>query len=140
MKHPFPRLQFSSTDALQDIESLTTATREIYDWIMIKVVGNDVLPRRCPSEIDDSIEKIQRYSENLKSKILNLQSAETEIHSEIVRKVLQKEMLTETEYYYCRILDLIDGISERNSEYRKYQLTFESIKRDSEVSPNETDS
>lgn len=138
MKHPFPQLEFPSAEALQDIESLTTATQEVYDWIMINVVGNDVLPRRCPAAVADSLGKVHGYSENLKSKILNLRSAETDVLVEMFRKAQQKEMLSPAEYYYLRSLDLISGVSDEHSEYRRYRLTFESDKTASADSLKET--
>ena len=138
LKHPFPQLEFPSAEALQDIESLTTATQEVYDWIMTNVVGNDVLPRRCPAAVADSLGKVHGYSENLKSKILNLRSAETDVLVEIFRKAQQKEMLSPAEYYYLRSLDLIRGVSDEHSEYRRYQQTFESVKTASAESLKET--
>ena len=138
MKHPFPQLEFPSAEALQDIESLTTATQEVYDWIMINVVGNDVLPRRCPAAVADSLGKVHGYSENLKSKILNLRSAETDVLVEMFRKAQQKEMLSPAEYYYLRSLDLISGVSDEHSEYRRYRRTFEPDKTASADSLKET--
>ncbi len=138
MKHPIPQLEFPSDEALQDIEILSTASREVYDWIMTDVVGNDVLPRRCPAAVADSLGKVHGYSENLKSKILNLRSAETDVFMEMFRKA--KQMLSPAEYYYFRSLDLISGVSDEHSEYRRYQLTFESKKDDRKATSNDTDS
>ncbi len=140
MKHPFPQLEFPSAEALQDIEGLTTAAQDVYHWIMTNVVGNDVLPRRCPAAVADSLGKVHACSENLKSKVLNLRSAETDVLLEIFRKAEQKEMFTPAEYYYLRSLDLIRGVNDKNSEYQKYQMSFESKNRASEASSNETDS
>ncbi len=126
MKHPFPQLEFSSAEALQDIESLTTATQEVYDWIMTNVVGNDVLPRRCPAEVAEPLGKIHGLLERLKSKIDHLRNEETSIFIEMIRKAQRKEMLNRTEYYYLRALDLIDGVDDEHSEYRRYQRVFES--------------
>ncbi len=139
MKHPFPQLEFPSVDAIQDIESLTTATQEIYNWIIENVVGNDVLPRRCPAAVADSLGKVHRYSENLKSKIQNLRSAETDVFMEMFRKAQQKEMLSPAEYYYLRSLDLIRGLDDEHSEYRRYQRAFESKNDDRKTTSNETE-
>ena len=137
MKHPFPQLEFPSAEALQDIESLRGSAQEVYDWIMTNVVGNDVLPRRCPAAVADSLGKVHEYSENLKSKILNLRSAETDVLMEMFRKAQQKETLSPAEYYYLRSLDLISGVADEHSEYRRYQLAFESKKTPSAESLKE---
>ncbi len=126
MKHPFPQLEFPSADALQDIESLRGSAQEVYDWIMTNVVGNDVLPRRCPAEVAEPLGKIHRLSERLKSKIDHLRNEETSVFIEMLRKAQRKEMLNPTEYYYLRSLDLISGVDDEHSEYRRYQLAFES--------------
>jgi hypothetical protein len=126
LKHPFPQLEFPSAEALQDIESLTTATQEVYDWIMTNIVGNDVLPRRCPAEVAEPLGKLHGLSERLKSKIDHLRNEETSIFMEMLKKAQRKEMLNPTEYYYLRSLDLISGVDDEHSEYRRYQLAFES--------------
>ena len=138
MKHPFPQLEFPSAEALQDIESLTTATQEVYDWIMTNVVGNDVLPRRCPAEVAERLGKIHGLAERLKSKIDHLRNEETIVFIEMLRKAQRKEVLSPAEYYYLRSLDLISGVDDEHSEYRQYQRVFESKIDDGKVSSNET--
>ncbi len=130
MKYPFPQLQFPSTEALQDIERLRHSAQEIYHWIMTHVVGNDVIPRKCPAEIAELLNVIGKNLESLESKIRFLRSSETNVLTEIFRKAEEKESLSPTEYYYLRSLDLISGVSDDNSEYRKYRLAFESRKTD----------
>lgn len=139
MKHPFPQLEFPSADALQDIEGLKTATREVYDWIMTKIVGNDVLPRRCPAEVAEPLGKIHSFSERLKSKIDHLRNEEASVFIEMIRKAQRKEMLNPTEYYYLRSLDLISGVDDEQSEYRRYQLAYELKKDDHKSIFNEID-
>lgn len=129
MKYPFPQLQFPSTDALQDIERLRHSAQEIYHWIMMHVVGNDVIPRKCPAEVAESLGQVHQNSESLASKIHALREAEINLIMEMFRKVNEKEPLSPTEYYYLRSLDLIEGVNEEDSEYRRYQLAFESSKR-----------
>ena len=128
MKHPFPQLEFPSAEALQDIESLRRSAQEVYDWIMTNVVGNDVLPRRCPAEVAEPLGRIHDLLERLKSKIDHLRNEETSVFIEMLRKAQRKEMLKPAEYYYLRSLDLISGVADEHSEYRRYQLTFESKK------------
>ena len=128
MKYPFPQLQFPSTEALQDIERLRHSAQEIYHWIMTHVVGNDVIPRKCPAEIAELLNVIGKNLEILESKIRFLRSSETNVLTEIFRKAEEKEPLSPTEYYYLRSLDLISGVNDENSEYRQYRLAFESRK------------
>jgi hypothetical protein len=139
LKHPFPQLEFPSADALQDIESLRGSAQEVYDWIMTKIVGNDVLPRRCPAEVAEPLGKIHSLSERLKSKIDHLRNEEASVFIEMISKAQRKEMLNPTEYYYLRSLDLISGVDDEQSEYRRYQLAFESKKDDNKAISNEID-
>lgn len=105
---------------------------------MTNVVGNDVLPRRCPAEVAGPLGKIHGLSERLKSKIDHLRNEETSVFIEMLRKAQRKEILSPTEYYYLRSLDLISGVNDEHSEYRRYQRVFESKTNDGKVSSNET--
>ncbi len=134
MKHPFPQLESPSAEVLQDIESLRGSAQEVYDWIMTNVVGNDVLPRRCPAEVAEPLGRIHDLLERLKSKIDHLRNEETSIFIEMLRKAQRKEMLNPTEYYYLRSIDLISGVDDEHSQYRIYQRVFES-KRTTVKSP-----
>lgn len=107
-------------DSLRSLTDAKSKLKEIHDWIMIHVYGNDVLPREIPREVAENLNAVFRSISVAEKTLQTMADANTEFLVKVLRKKQTGSLLSKAEYYRLRTEDLILGIDEEDSEYQRY--------------------